>query len=96
MPSRFPSTVANTNNASTVNPYIKSGAMLNDKSKWNGASKIADCNINKGNGQAFQSCLCTGKLADKGVREAGVLMEVEVGNEEDGDEECFFSRGLPE
>ena len=64
--------------------------MLNDKSKWDGASKIVDCNIDKGNGQAFQSCLCTGKLADKGVREVGVLKEAEVGNEMDGDEEYFF------
>jgi hypothetical protein len=64
--------------------------MLNDKSKRDGTSNIADCNIGKGNGQAFQSCLCTGKFADKGVREVGVLIEVEVGNEEDGDEGYFF------
>jgi hypothetical protein len=90
MPSGFPSTIANTKNAFTTSPYTKPGAMLNNTSKRDGASKIADCDIDKGNGQAFQSCLCRGKLANERVREVGVLVGVEVENEEDDGEEYFF------
>jgi hypothetical protein len=64
--------------------------MLNNTSKRDGASKIADCDIDKGNGRVCQSCLCRGKLANKRVREVGGLVEVEVENEEDDDEEYFF------